>query len=180
MINLHYYYYFIISICKFLLIMTRRDLHLAVHQVLLYIILFSSRWMWNWPNSRQTNQMKTTWSYAKSCGCALVCTVWLWILCVQSSVRSPLQSCPLCVVWREFVCLCDCKINRDESEHSTEYGQFEGVYLQISWSAGLFRCYGFVDAFSFFVFCSPNSNKVMQFTYSFKTQHHKWFRSSLL
>ena len=29
MINVHYYNYFIISICKFLLIMTRRDLHLA-------------------------------------------------------------------------------------------------------------------------------------------------------
>ena len=113
--------------------------------------------MWSWPNSRQTNQMKTTWSYAKSCGYALVCTVWLWILCVQSSLRSPLQSSPLCLVWREFVCLCDCKINKDESEHSTEYGQFEGVHLQIRWSTGLFMCYGFVGAFSFFVFCSPES-----------------------
>ena len=90
--------------------------------------------------------------------------------CVYSPPLGALGS-PLPFVWSEenlSAYVIHCKINRDESEHSTEYGQFEGVHLQISWSAGLFRCYGFAGAFSFSVFCSPSSNKVMQFIYQLR------------
>ena len=102
---------------------------------------------WRRPGATQ-KAVATHWSVPSDSG-----------FCVYSPPLGALCS-PLPFVWSEedlSAYVIHCKIDRDESEHSTEYGQFEGVHLQIRWSTGLFMCYGFVGAFSFFVFCSPES-----------------------